>query len=132
MNSHKITTRKQLQGYGATTYQARVLTQSLSPVATQGKTYTYEITGVIASIREYLQRPRIKLVTCQKLESVLEALLNQLGNIIAIPFGKSSDLEISRLAKNLIQSMAKTDQALAELKATAATIKGKYVELSPD
>lgn len=133
MNSHKITTRKQIQGYGATTYQARVLTQPLLPVDTKGNAYTYEVTDVITSIREYIQRPRIKLATRQRLESVLEVLLDRLGNVIAVPFDQSGDSEISKLARNLIQSMAKTDQALAELKATAATIKAKYnVELNPD
>jgi hypothetical protein len=133
MNSHKSTTRKQIQGYGATTYQARALTQSLLPTNKEGNTYTYEITDVITSIREYLKRPRIKPVTRQRLESVLKALLDRLGNVVALPFGQSSDSEIGKLAKNLIQSMAKTDQALAELKAAAATIKAKYnVEINPE
>lgn len=126
MSSNKITTRKQLQGYGATSHQARSITKNLSPIHIESRTYAYPISDVIASIREYLKRPRLKTVTHQKLRAVLEALLQRLGNVIDVPFGQPINSEISKSTKRLIQAVADTDQALAELKATAATAKGKH------
>ena len=134
MISNQTTTRKQLQGYGATPYQARALTQSLSRISTeQSRSYSYFISDVITSIRQYLQRPRIQKTTHQKLEFILEALLERLGNVIEISVGRSNDTEISKLARNVMKAMAQTDQTLVELKATAATIKGKYgIEVNPE
>ena len=126
MSANKITTRKQLQGYGATSYQARSITKNLSPIHVENRTYAYPISDVIASIRDYLKRPRLKTVTCEKLKAVLEALIQRLGNVIDIPFGQPINSEISQSTKRLIQAMADTDQAITELKATAATIKGKH------
>ncbi|MBE9118632.1 hypothetical protein IQ249_22335 [Lusitaniella coriacea LEGE 07157] len=126
MDAEKVTTRKQLQGYGATRYQAQVVTKNLTPVAKQNRAYAYALTDVITSIREYLQRPRIKATTRQTLEIVLQSLLERLGNVLQVPFTRGTDPELSQLAKQLTQAMCGTDRALAELKATAATIKGKY------
>jgi hypothetical protein len=126
MKADQTTTRKQLQGYGATSYQAKALTQNLTPLGKQGRAHTYPVDEVIVSVREYLQRPRLKVVNQQKLEIVLQTLLERLGNVVEIPFGCSSNPEIGKLAKQLIQAVSKTNKSLAELKATAATIKGKY------
>ena len=126
MNNEKITTRLQLRGYGATRYQAKAVTKNLIAVANQGRAYAYPVSDVVASIREYLQRPRIQPATRQILEAVLQALLERLGNVIEVPFGRGTNPEISKLARQLTQAMSKTDSALAELKATAATIKAKY------
>lgn len=125
MNANKTTTRKQLTGYGASRYQATALTKNLTPVAKQGKAYAYSLTDVIISIREYLQRPRIKPTTRQTFEDILPVLLERLSNVIPVSFGSSTHPEISQLAKQLTQAMADIDNALAELKATAATIKAK-------
>ena len=122
MNIDKTTTRKQLQGYGATGYHAKVLTSNLTPVAKKGRAYTYSINDVIVSIRDYLQRPRIKQTTSIVLESILQALLERSGNVIEVPFSRGTVPEINKLARQLTQAMSKTDNALAEMKATAATV----------
>jgi hypothetical protein len=54
------------------------------------------------------------------------ALLERLGNVIEVPFGRGTHPEINKLARQLTQAMSRTDSALAELKATAATINAKY------
>ena len=126
MNASKTTTRKQLQGYGASRYLATVITKNLTPVTKQGKAYAYALTDVIISIREYKKRPRIKPKTSQTLENILRSLLERLGNVIQVPFSHGTDPEISELAKQLVQAMSDTDSVLAEFKATVATIKAKY------
>jgi len=126
MNTEKVTTRLQLRGYGATRYQAEAVTRKLTVVANQGRAYAYPVSDVVASIREYLQRPRIQPVTHQILEAVLQALLERIGNVIEVPFDRGINPEINKLARQLTQAMSRTDSTLAELKATAATIKAKY------
>ncbi|MBD1808157.1 hypothetical protein H6F98_22260 [Microcoleus sp. FACHB-SPT15] len=126
MNTEKVTTRLQLRGYGATRYQAEAITKNLTAVANQGRAYAYPVSDVVASIRQYLQRPRIQPATRQILEAVLQALLERLGNVIEVPFGSSTNPEINKLARQLTQARSRTDSALAELKATAATLKAKY------
>jgi hypothetical protein len=126
MNTEKVTTRLQLRGYGATRYQAEAITKNLTSVSKQGRAYVYPVSDVVASIKEYLQRPRIQPATRQILEAVCHALLERLGNVIEVPFGHGTHPEINKLARQLTQSMSRTDSALAELKATAATIKAKY------
>ncbi|MBD0345003.1 MAG: hypothetical protein ICV63_09330 [Coleofasciculus sp. Co-bin14] len=126
MNTEKVTTRKQLKGYGATRYQAEALTKNLTSVAKQGRDYAFSVSDVIASIRNYLQRPRIQPATRQILEAVLQVLLERLSNVIEVPFGHATDPEINKLARQLTLAMSNTDTALAELQATAATIKAKY------
>lgn len=126
MSTEKFTTRQQLRGYGASRYQSEAITKNLTSVAKQSGAYAYALTDVITSIRTYLQSPRIKPATRQTLEAVLEALMTRLGNVTEVPFGRGTDLEINKLAKQLSCAMSNTDGALAELKATAAAIKAKY------
>ncbi len=126
MSTEKLTTRQQLQGYGATRYQAEAITKNLTSVTQQGRAYAYAVSDVILSIRNYLLRPRIQPTTRQILEAVLKALLERLRNVIEVPFGRASDPELNKLARHLTQAMFDTDSALAELKATAATIKAKH------
>ena len=68
------TTRKQLQGYGASRYLVRRLTASLVPVAKSGNAYVYSLGQAIAAIRDYSSNPRIKLATKQVLEQILAQL----------------------------------------------------------
>ena len=126
MTAEKTMTRQQLKGYGTSRYLATALTKNLTPVAKQGRAYAYSLTDVIISMREYLQRPRIKSTTRQNLFEILPVLLERLGNVIPVPFGDATHPEISQLAKQLTQAMSDTDRVLAELKATAATLKAKY------
>jgi hypothetical protein len=126
MNTEKVTTRLQLRGYGATRYQAEAVTRNLTVVANQDRAYAYPVSDVVASIREYLQRPRIQPATRQILEAVLQALLERIGNVIEVPFDRGINPGINKLARQLTQAMSRTDSTLAELKATAATIKAKY------
>ncbi len=123
-----VTTRIQLQGYGLTRYQATKITQELTPTAKKGRTHLYLVGDVITSIRTTLECPRIKLLTRQQLLNILNYLLPRLGNLIQIPFNaaSSSHPEIGDLAKQLLRAMSDTDRTLVSLKATAATINGKY------
>lgn len=126
MNTEKVTTRLQLRGYGATRYQAEAVTRNLTVVANQDRAYAYPVSDVVASIREYLQRPRIQPATRQILEAVCRDLLERIGNVIEVPFDRGINPGINKLARQLTQAMSRTDSTLAELKATAATIKAKY------
>jgi hypothetical protein len=123
-----ITTRVQLQGYGLTQYQSTKITQGLTPTSKQGRTYIYLVSDVISSIRNYVDYPRVKPSTQQQLTTVLDSLLERLGNVISLPINTtlSSHPEIRELTKQLFKAMSATDKTLIELKATAATINGKY------
>ena len=126
ISTEKFTTRLQLRGYGATRYQAEAITKNLTSVAKQNRSYAYAVSDVINSIRAYLHSSRIKPATRRILETVLEALLERLSNVIEVPFSHSTDPEINKLARQLTQIMSNTDRALAEIKATAAALKAKY------
>jgi hypothetical protein len=121
----EITTRRQLRGYGLSDYTARKVTQGLTPTDRQGSTYRYSISDVISAIRQALQNSRLKASSKSSMEAVLNSLLASLDNIIPGAFGQSSDPELGRLAQQLVQSMQTTNLALANLEATAVTIKGK-------
>lgn len=112
-------TRKQLRSYSATRYLARKLTESLSPTGKVGLAYVYDLGMVIASIREYSGRSRIRPQTKQTLLKILEALLPQLNNVVDLPTGNSPS-KIGRLVQQAMKAMRHTDKALAEMKATAA------------
>jgi tRNA/tmRNA/rRNA uracil-C5-methylase (TrmA/RlmC/RlmD family) len=126
MNKAQFTTRKQLQGYGATRYLATRVTKNLTPINTKTRAYVYLLNDVIKAIRDYLQRSRIKPKTARTLTIILKLLLERLGNVIEVPFDRPTNPEINQLAKKLTQAITNTDTVLAELKATAATIKAKY------
>lgn len=126
INSEKITTRLQLKGYGTTRYQAEVITKNLNSVGKQGRAYAYAVGDVIVSMKDYLQRPRVQSRSRQTLQVVLQVLQQRLNNVIEVPFGHVTNPEINKLARQLTQVMSNTDSVLAELKATAATIKVKH------
>ncbi len=115
------TTRKQLRGYGASRYIARRLTASLTPITKAGNAYVYTIDQVIAAIREYRAKARIQLATKQVLEKMMTQLLTRLNNIVPLVIA-SGTTEVSDVARQLLHQMRRTDQALAELKATSASI----------
>lgn len=119
-------TRKQLQAYGMSQYHTQTITKGLTPVRKQGQAYVYDLSTVIAEIKNYTQRPRIKKSTCELLEGVLVNLLELLGNVLEIPFSSGSDPEVRKIVTRLMQAMAKTDASLATLEAAAAEIKQKY------
>ncbi len=126
MKTANYTTRTQLKGYGASQYQARVITKNIIPIGKQGNAYTYSLNDVITSIREYLKRSRIKPKTRQFLEFILQTLLERLGNIVQLSFVCSTDPELSQLTKQLFSTLSSAEAQSAELKAMLATIKGKY------
>lgn len=126
MSAEQTTTRKQLQGYGATRYQSELITKNLTSVAKHGRAYAYAVGDVMVSIKEYSQHTRIKQTTRQSLETILQMLLERLNNVIEVPFGRTTAPKINKLARQLTQAMSNTDRALTELKATTATIKAKH------
>jgi hypothetical protein len=123
-----VTTRVQLQGYGLSRYQVTKITQTLTPVNKKGRAYVYLVSETISSIRITLSGSRLKPLTRQQLLVVLDNLLARLSNIIILPFSaaSSSHPEIGNIAKQLLRSMSDTDRTLVSLKATVATINGKY------
>ena len=115
------TTRKQLQGYGASRYLGRRLTASLVPVAKSGNAYVYSLGQAIAAIRDYSSNPRIKLATKQVLEQILAQLLTRLDTVA--PFVAGNDTtEVSNIARQLLDQMRRTDKSLSEMKATVASV----------
>lgn len=119
-------TRRQLQAHGLSKYQAEAITKHLSPVAKQGSANLYDLSEVISSARQYLERPRIKQATREALTNLIQALQERLGNVVEIPFAEGSDPEIRKLGARLLSAMSETDASLANLKADAAEIREKY------
>lgn len=126
MESTIYTTRNQLKGYGASYYQAMIITKNLVPVDKHKNTNIYSLSEVIISIKKYLEKPKIKEKTRQSLKFILPILINQLNKIIPVPFGKEVNQEISKLTQNLFLKLHNSERKMAESKALIATIKGKY------
>ena len=82
MKSTICTTRKQLKSYGATSYQVKIITDNLKPISKSNQTNIYSLREVIASIKQYLERPKINKKTKQSLIQLLSLLINQLNNIV--------------------------------------------------
>ncbi len=119
-------TRRQLQAYGLSKYQAEVITKSLSPIAKQSSANLYDLSEIIKSARQYLEHPRIKKTTRILLDNLIKVLQERLGNVVEVPFVKGSDPEIRKLGARLLSAMSETDAALANLKADAAEIRKKH------
>ncbi len=126
MNQQQYTTRIQLKGYGASQYQARIMTHNLTPIGREKRSYTYALADVIASIKNYLKSPRIQKKTRMTLEKILNALLQRLDNVITVPFIKGTNPDISKSAQKLFNKITDIDNYFAETKANIATLKGKY------
>jgi hypothetical protein len=112
----KTVTRKQLRGLGLSLYHAAVITKTLKPFSQKGSTYFYSASEVVGSLRLYLQRPRIKPATRETLNPALDILLDLIGNVVPVAFGASTDPELSRLTRELMTTMSKTNSSLAALK----------------
>jgi hypothetical protein len=121
----QTTTRAQLKGYGLSDYLATALTKSLNPVRKERNTYHYAINEVIASVRAYQERERVKPKNRQKLNALLNTLQERQDNLITVPFTNGTDKELGELAKRAYRTLSKTVKMLSDLKAEAATIKGK-------
>ncbi len=119
-------TRRQLQAYGMSKYHTQVITKGLAPVSKQEQAYVYSLSEVIAKVKDYIQRPRIKKSSRELLDVILTALLEFLGNVVEVSFSEGGDPEVRKIVTKLTQAMAKTDASLAALKADAAEIKQKY------
>jgi hypothetical protein len=122
----KTITRKQLQAYGLTKYQVTTITKSLSPCGKEGRSATFALTEIIDAIRQRLNTARLKQSSRDALASVLSRLLERLGNVVQIPFTQSDNPEIQKAGAQLLQAIARTDVALADLKAEALEIEAKY------
>ncbi|MBW4524099.1 MAG: hypothetical protein KME18_02730 [Phormidium tanganyikae FI6-MK23] len=115
----KTVTRKQLRGLGLSLYHAAAITKVLKPFSQKSSTYFYSIPEVVGSLRQYLQRPRIKPATRETLKAALDILLDLIGNIVPVAFGTSTDPELSRLTRELMSTISKTNSSLAALKVDA-------------
>lgn len=118
-----MTTRRQLRGYGLSAYHSRTVTQQLTPCDRQGRAYYYNLRDVIGAIRDYAARDRVKPSTQDKLATVLQALLDRLGNVTPVLFG-AEETELSQMTRSLLHTMAQSDQQLAEIKALVAASQG--------
>lgn len=126
MESTIYTTRNQLKGYGASYYQATIITKNIVPVDKHKNTNIYSLSEVIISLKKYLEKPKIKEKTRQTLKSILPILINQLNNIISVPFGKEANQKISKLTQKLFLKLHNSERKITESKALIATIKGKH------
>jgi hypothetical protein len=122
----KTITRKQLQTYGMSSYQAATITQNLTPLGKEGRSNTFALTEVIDSIRKRLNIVRLKLSTRNTLGLTINHLLERFGNIVEIPFVQSENPEIQKAGAQLLRAIARTDVALADLQAEALEIESKY------
>jgi hypothetical protein len=128
MTTTIIISRKQLQSYGLTTYYAIKITKNIVPVFKKKCTYFYCLSDLITAIRSCLYSPILRIKIRNNLQQTLDFLLQQLGNKIEISFEQGTDSETSCLTRKLLQTMQKTDRDLVELKATAMTIRAKYIK----
>ena len=126
MDYQKHITRTQLKGYGISYYQAKVITKNLVPIEKEKNTNIYLLSDAIASIKEYLAKPKITAKTRQALNSVLPKLFEQLDNITPIIFGNGTDKELNKLSKNLFTKVTKAKQNSIKAKAKISQLKGKY------
>lgn len=115
----KTVTRKQLRGLGLSLYHAAAVTKVLKPSRQQGSTHLYSTTEVIGSLRQYIQRSRIKATTRETLKAALDILLDLIGNVVPVAFGTSTDPELSRMTRELMTTISKTNSSLAALKIDA-------------
>lgn len=90
----KTITRKELIHAGANTYLVRLLTHNLHPLRIDEGTNIYQLSDVIATVRQHLNHPRTKPQTCEILEELLGCLILRLDNVVRAPFGKSLDEQI--------------------------------------
>ena len=120
-SSTPTTTRKQLRGYGASRYLARRLTASLAPIDKASNAYVYALEQVIAAVRDYSAKQRIQQTTRQVLAQLLSQLLARIDNVVPL-VPDNNDTEVSEVAKQLLKQMRRTDKALAEVKATVASM----------
>ena len=116
------TTRKQLQGYGLSQYLAIAVTKNIKPVKKDKNTNYYTLPEVIASIKVYLERKKIKQETCSQLKNLLNILEESQDNLIYVPFVKGSDEELSQLAKEAYLALRKTTKIISNLKAEVASL----------
>ena len=121
--SAPTTTRKQLRGYGASRYLARRLPRSLAPVTKSGNAYVYALDQVVMAVRDYSARARIQRTTKQVLEQILIQLLSRIDNVVSL-VPNSNQTEIGDVAQQLLKQLHRTDKAMAELKATVASMGG--------
>lgn len=128
MKSTTCTTRNQLKGYGATSYQAIVITKNLQPISKSNQTNIYCLPEVIASIKEYLEKPKISQKTRQSLNFLLPILITQLDNIVPAIFEKPVDRELGKLTRDLFLKLTNLDRKITNSKALIANLQGKQVK----
>ena len=115
----KTVTRKQLRGLGLSLYHAAAVTKVLKPSTQKGSAYSYSAAEVINSLRQYIQRSRIKATTRETFKAALDILLDFIGNVVPVAFGTSTDPELSRMTRELMSTISKTNSSLAALKIDA-------------
>jgi hypothetical protein len=118
-------TRRQLRGYGCSVYLARQVTQGIKPMARVKSANVYPLSVVIAALRSYQQKSRIKQSTKTLIAQVLPELLARLGNVVQVPFAWQGDDELRGLVAGLGNAIQATDAVVAQMKAQVAEIKGK-------
>ncbi len=121
-----LVTRAQLRGYGLSGYLVRRVTAAIEPVAKQGNAHCFELGDIMAALRDYADRPHVQSATRAAIQVALTELSPRLGNVITAQFGiANDDRELRESLANLLKAQQATDQALAEMKAIAAEIRGR-------
>jgi hypothetical protein len=102
-------------------YHTRSLTKGL---VIQGKSddrhHLYSLPEVIQSIRQYLEKSRLKLQSRNQLEQVLNILIKQLSNLVSLPFQQGRASELSEITKELRKSMIKYRPSFRKSKSSSS------------
>jgi hypothetical protein len=120
-------TRTRLAALGLSRYQVSILTKQLKPKGKSGRSKTFLVSEIVEAIRRRIQTPRIRKNTKRSLNTVLNALLEQLGNVVPLP--QSEIPKVRKAGAKLLMSIAKTDATKAAMSATALEINTKYVSV---
>ena len=119
-------TRAQLRGYGLSNYLVRRVTAGLTHIAKRGNAHCFALSTTMSALREYAEHPRVRPATRMAIQHALRQLSPLLGNVITAQFGMAGDdRELRDAVIGLLGAQQTTDRALADLKATAAEIRGR-------
>lgn len=115
-------TRHHLMGLGATRYQSRVVTQYCSIKGKVSSANLYTVSDVLQSIKNYLEKSRIRQATKNNLRTVFFELQVLASTVVETPFGvpeTGSTAMVKKLLKSLDNPKTK------EHKLRALSMKGK-------
>ncbi|MEP1079575.1 hypothetical protein NDI52_29640 [Leptolyngbya sp. PL-A3] len=123
----KTITRKQLIEFGASKYQAELVTKSLAPLRKQGSANVYDLFMVSDRCKELLENKRLKESTRNAIKSLRWSILALAEQIQDAPFGMSG-LEQLEYADKLHQ---RADSLFTQAQDKANRIKKSSTKKAP-